>query len=75
MIPGFDIEPDDMVRAVFWGLGSDGTVSANKNSITIIGEETPNYAQGYFVYDSKKARGQDDFPICALVLGLSIALI
>jgi pyruvate-ferredoxin/flavodoxin oxidoreductase len=43
------------VRAVFWGLGSDGTVSANKNSIKIIGEQTPNYAQGYFVYDSKKA--------------------
>jgi pyruvate-ferredoxin/flavodoxin oxidoreductase len=53
--PNFDIEPDKEVRAVFWGLGSDGTVSANKNSIKIIGEETPNYAQGYFVYDSKKA--------------------
>ncbi|RME65331.1 MAG: pyruvate:ferredoxin (flavodoxin) oxidoreductase, partial [Caldilineae bacterium] len=53
--PDFDIEPDDVVRAVFWGLGSDGTVSANKNSIKIIGEETPNYAQGYFVYDSKKS--------------------
>ncbi|MFQ5575524.1 MAG: pyruvate:ferredoxin (flavodoxin) oxidoreductase [Anaerolineae bacterium] len=51
----FDIESDDMVRAMFWGLGSDGTVGANKNSIKIIGEETPNYAQGYFVYDSKKA--------------------
>jgi len=46
---------DKMVRAVFWGLGSDGTVGANKNSIKIIGEETDNYAQGYFVYDSKKA--------------------
>ena len=46
---------DDQVRAVFWGLGADGTVSANKNSIKIIGEETPNHAQGYFVYDSKKA--------------------
>ena len=53
--PNFNIESDDVVRAVFWGLGSDGTVSANKNSIKIIGEETPNYAQGYFVYDSKKA--------------------
>jgi pyruvate-ferredoxin/flavodoxin oxidoreductase len=53
--PTFDIEPDEVVRAVFWGLGSDGTVSANKNSIKIIGEETPNYAQGYFVYDSRKA--------------------
>ena len=53
--PTFDIEPADVVRAVFWGLGSDGTVSANKNSIKIIGEETSNYAQGYFVYDSKKS--------------------
>ena len=53
--PAFDIESDDVVRAVFWGLGSDGTVSANKNSIKIIGEETPNFAQGYFVYDSKKS--------------------
>src|SRR5215211_3095867 len=51
----FLTEPDDQVRAVFWGLGADGTVSANKNSIKIIGEETSNYAQGYFVYDSKKA--------------------
>ncbi len=53
--PNFSVEPDDVVRAVFWGLGSDGTVGANKNSIKIIGEETPNYAQGYFVYDSKKS--------------------
>ena len=53
--PSFSTEPPDQVRAVFWGLGSDGTVSANKNSIKIIGEQTPNYAQGYFVYDSKKA--------------------
>ncbi len=52
---GFDIEQDDVVRAVFYGLGSDGTVGANKNSIKIIGEDTPNYAQGHFVYDSKKA--------------------
>ena len=51
----FDIESDDMVRAVFYGLGSDGTVGANKNSIKIIGEDTPNHAQAYFVYDSKKA--------------------
>ena len=51
----FDIEPDGVVRAVFFGLGSDGTVGANKNSIKIIGEETDNWAQGYFVYDSKKA--------------------
>jgi pyruvate-ferredoxin/flavodoxin oxidoreductase len=53
--PAFDIEPEDVVRAVFWGLGADGTVGANKNSIKIIGEETPDYAQGYFVYDSKRA--------------------
>jgi len=51
----FDIEPADVVRAVFFGLGADGTVGANKNSIKIIGEETDNYAQGYFVYDSKKS--------------------
>ncbi|MBI2838277.1 MAG: pyruvate:ferredoxin (flavodoxin) oxidoreductase [Acidobacteria bacterium] len=53
--PGVDIEASDVFRGVFFGLGSDGTVGANKNSIKIIGEETPNYAQGYFVYDSKKA--------------------
>ncbi|HPV05681.1 MAG TPA: pyruvate:ferredoxin (flavodoxin) oxidoreductase [Aggregatilineales bacterium] len=53
--PSFNIEPHDVVRAMFWGLGSDGTVGANKNSIKIIGEETDNYAQGYFVYDSKKS--------------------
>jgi len=51
----FDTEAQDQVRAMFWGLGADGTVSANKNSVKIIGEETPNYAQGYFVYDSKKS--------------------
>jgi pyruvate-ferredoxin/flavodoxin oxidoreductase len=53
--PDFTTEAADQVRALFWGLGADGTVSANKNSIKIIGEETPNYAQGYFVYDSKKS--------------------
>jgi pyruvate-ferredoxin/flavodoxin oxidoreductase len=53
--PEFDIEPIDMVRGVFFGLGSDGTVGANKNSIKIIAEETENDGQGYFVYDSKKA--------------------
>ncbi len=53
--PDFDIEPEDVVRAMFWGLGADGTVGANKNSIKIIGEETDNFAQGYFVYDSKKS--------------------
>jgi len=51
----FDIEPAGVKRAMFYGLGSDGTVGANKNSIKIIAEETPNYGQGYFVYDSKKA--------------------
>ncbi|HZT70056.1 MAG TPA: pyruvate:ferredoxin (flavodoxin) oxidoreductase [Terriglobia bacterium] len=51
----FSTEDADAVRAIFYGLGSDGTVSANKNSIKIIGEETDNYAQGYFVYDSKKS--------------------
>ena len=53
--PTFSTEPKEVVRALFWGLGSDGTVGANKNSIKIIGEETNNYAQGYFVYDSKKS--------------------
>ncbi|MBD3867666.1 MAG: pyruvate:ferredoxin (flavodoxin) oxidoreductase [Acidobacteria bacterium] len=51
----FDIEPDKVTRGVFFGLGADGTVGANKNSIKIIGEGTDNYAQGYFVYDSKKS--------------------
>jgi pyruvate-ferredoxin/flavodoxin oxidoreductase len=50
-----DIEPESVRRCVFFGLGADGTVGANKNSIKIIGEETDNNAQGYFVYDSKKA--------------------
>lgn len=52
---GFSIEEPDVVRAVFFGLGADGTVGANKNSIKIIGEDTPNFAQGFFVYDSKKS--------------------
>jgi len=51
----FSIESKEVVRCIFWGLGADGTVGANKNSIKIIGEETDNYAQGYFVYDSKKS--------------------
>ena len=51
----FSTESPKTVRALFYGLGSDGTVGANKNSIKIIGSETPNYAQGYFVYDSKKS--------------------
>ena len=53
----FNIESPETVRCVFWGLGADGTVGANKNSIKIIGEETDNFAQGYFVYDSKKSGG------------------
>jgi len=53
--PEFSIESEDVVRAMFYGLGADGTVSANKNSIKIIGENTNHYAQGYFVYDSKKS--------------------
>ncbi|AFV76546.1 pyruvate:ferredoxin (flavodoxin) oxidoreductase, homodimeric [Thermus oshimai JL-2] len=53
--PEVDFEDPGSVRAVFFALGSDGTVSANKNTIKIIGEETPLYAQGYFVYDSKKS--------------------
>ncbi|HEX6300123.1 MAG TPA: pyruvate:ferredoxin (flavodoxin) oxidoreductase [Acidimicrobiia bacterium] len=53
--PGWWAEPDDVTRAVFHGLGSDGTVGANKNSVKIIGESTDLYAQGYFVYDSKKS--------------------
>ena len=52
---GFSTEPSSVVRAMFYGLGADGTVGANKNSIKIIGENTDNYAQGYFVYDSKKS--------------------
>ena len=51
----FSIERDSVVRAMFYGLGSDGTVGANKNSIKIIGENTDQFAQGYFVYDSKKS--------------------
>jgi len=53
--PEFSIEDPKVVRAMFYGLGADGTVGANKNSVKIIGEDTDNYAQGYFVYDSKKS--------------------
>jgi pyruvate-ferredoxin/flavodoxin oxidoreductase len=53
--PAWSTEPADVVRAVFLGLGSDGTVGANKNSIRIIGDGTDLFAQGYFVYDSKKS--------------------
>ena len=51
----FDIEPDDVARAVLYGVGADGTVGAAKNTIKIIGDETDRFAQGYFVYDSKKS--------------------
>ncbi|MFV0438638.1 MAG: pyruvate:ferredoxin (flavodoxin) oxidoreductase [Desulfopila sp.] len=53
--PSFHVESDDVFRAMFFGLGADGTVGANKNTIKIIGTETTNAAQGYFVYDSKKS--------------------
>jgi pyruvate-ferredoxin/flavodoxin oxidoreductase len=53
--PSYSTEDPKSVRAQFYGLGADGTVGANKNSVKIIGEETGNYAQGYFVYDSKKS--------------------
>lgn len=52
-----DISPEGTIRCKFYGLGSDGTVGANKNSIKIIGDKTDMYAQGYFVYDSKKSGG------------------
>jgi pyruvate-ferredoxin/flavodoxin oxidoreductase len=51
----FTTEPDDVIRAVFYGLGADGTVSANKSSVKIIGDMTDLFAQGYFVYDSRKS--------------------
>ncbi len=56
--PGYSIESDDVVGAVFYGLGSDGTVGANKNSVKILAEDAGRYAQGYFVYDSHKAGAQ-----------------
>ncbi len=56
--PAFMIEPDEVVRAVFYGLGSDGTVGANKGSVKILAEDADRYAQGYFVYDSHKSGAQ-----------------
>ena len=53
--PNFSTEDDKTIRSLFYGLGADGTVGANKNSIKIIGEDTDNFAQGYFVYDSRKS--------------------
>lgn len=64
----------DTFQAMFYGLGSDGTVSANKNTIKIIGEATDLNAQGYFVYDSKNL-GPLPFRICVLALGQFIQLI
>lgn len=55
--PSFEVLGEKVIQAMFYGLGSDGTVGANKNSIKIIGEETNNFAQGYFEYDSKKSGG------------------
>ena len=62
--PEFSIEPETVVRAMFYGLGADGTVGANKNSIKIIGENSENYAQGYFVYDSKKSGAMTVSHLC-----------
>ena len=56
--PGFTIETDDVVRAVFYGLGSDGTVGANKGSVKILAKDPDRYAQGYFAYDSHKSGAQ-----------------
>jgi pyruvate-ferredoxin/flavodoxin oxidoreductase len=56
--PNYSIESDDVVRAVFYGLGADGTVGANKNSVKIIAEDAGLFAQGYFVYDSHKSGAQ-----------------
>ena len=56
--PNFTIEPDEVVRAVFYGLGSDGTVGANKGSVKILAEDPDRYAQGYFAYDSHKSGAQ-----------------
>jgi len=57
ILPEVKVSPEDIVEAKFYGLGSDGTVGANKNSIKIIGESTDKYCQGYFEYDSKKSGG------------------
>jgi hypothetical protein len=64
-IPGFLDRNPETVRCLFWGLGADGTVGANKNSIKIIGEETDNYAQGYFV-TTRRNRAALPFRTCAL---------
>ena len=56
--PGFNVDKPDVTRAVFYGLGADGTVGANKNTVKILAEEAGRYAQGYFVYDSHKSGAQ-----------------
>jgi len=55
--PGFETAPEGTIACKFWGLGSDGTVGANKSAIKIIGDRTDLFAQGYFAYDSKKSGG------------------
>ena len=57
MLPEVDVAGEGTTSCVFWGLGADGTVGANKNSIKIIGDHTDLYAQAYFHYDSKKSGG------------------
>jgi len=72
--PEFSTEVPGTVRALFYGLGADGTVGANKNSIKIIGEETDNFAQGYFVYDSKKSGSMTTFH-CASAQAAALQLL
>src|SRR5208282_2904635 len=61
----FDIEPPGVKRALFFGLGSDGTVGANKDSVKILAEDPGRYAQGYFVYDSHKSGAELSRPVFA----------
>ncbi len=68
--PSFEALGDDVIQAMFFGLGSDGTVGANKNSIKIIGDETENFAQGYFDYDPRSLV-LSRYPTCALAPSLS----
>ena len=71
LIPDFEVRRTT-INCMFYGLGSDGTVGGNKNSIKIIGETTDNFVQGYFVYDSKKAGAQT---ISHFVLGLNLFIL
>ena len=66
----FRSEGEDMSTALFYGLGADGTVGANKNSIKIIGQETERHVQGYFVYDPRN-RARSRYRTCARALGAS----